>query len=140
MVSQPLPRSKGGPRDPATSSRTAAEAAIRQDFDYGKCKRGKGRQEHFAKTARMTTAALDENLDSQVDQACAIAALQDELDSWDEEMDDAERSEREAIRKPHKSTSTSGRASCPAPYWEGVVPSPLHGRCGNTWCGSASIV
>ena len=98
LVIQTLPQSKGGARDPATSSRTAAEAAITQDYNTGKRSRGKGCQEHFVKTARMTTAALDKNFDSQVVQACAIAALQAELDSRDEEMDDAERSEREVIR------------------------------------------
>ena len=62
---------------------------------------------HFANSAQMTTAALDDNLDSQVSQACAIAALQDEIDCRDEEMDDAKRSEREMIRKPRVPTSTS---------------------------------
>ena len=55
----------------------------------------------------MTTAALNDNLDSQVNQACAIAALPDEIDCRDVEMDDAERSERETIRKPRVPTSTS---------------------------------
>ena len=66
-VSQPLPRARGGDRDPATSSRSASEAAIRQDFNAGKRSHGKGRQEHYAKTAQMTTVALNHNLDSQVD-------------------------------------------------------------------------
>ena len=55
----------------------------------------------------MKTAALNDNLDCQVNQACAIAALQDEIDCRDEEMDDAEGSEREVIRKPRVPTSTS---------------------------------
>ena len=55
----------------------------------------------------MTTAALNDNLDSQVNQAFAIAALQDEIECRDEEMDDAERSKRKAIRKPRVPTSTS---------------------------------
>ena len=54
----------------------------------------------------MTTAALNDNLDSQVNQTCAIAALKDEIDYRNEEMGDAERSEREAIRKPRVPTST----------------------------------
>ena len=106
-VSQPLPRVKGGDRNPVTSSRSASEAAIRRDFNAGKRSQGKGRQEYSAKTAQMTTAAVNDNLDSKVNQACAIAALQDEIDCRDEEMDDAERSEREAIRKPRIPTSTS---------------------------------
>ena len=55
----------------------------------------------------MTTVALNDNIDIGVNLACAIAALQDEIDCRDEEMDDAERSERKAIRKPHVPTSTS---------------------------------
>ena len=55
----------------------------------------------------MTTAALNDNLDSQVNQACAIVALQDEIDCRDEEMDDAKRSERKTLRKPRVPTSTS---------------------------------
>ena len=96
VVSQPLPHARGGERYLATSSRTAAEAAIRWGYNTRKRSHGKGRQEHFAKTPR-TTAALDKNLDSQDDQACAIAAQRAEPDSRDEEIDDAERSKREAI-------------------------------------------
>ena len=97
-VSLSLPSAWGGDRDPATSSRLASEAAILRDFNAGKRSHGKGRQEHYAKTALITTTALNNNLDSQVKQACVIAALQDEIDCRDEEMDDAERSEREVIR------------------------------------------
>ena len=106
-VSRPLPRAWGSERERATSSRSTSEAAIRRDFNARKRSHGKGREEHYAKTAQMTTAALNDNLDSQVNQACAIAALQDETDCRDEEMDDAERSEREVIRKPRVPTSTS---------------------------------
>ena len=59
------------------------------------------------KTAQITTATLNDNLDSQVNQACAIAALQDEIDCRDEEMDDAKRSKRKVIRKPRVPTYTS---------------------------------
>ena len=37
----------------------------------------------------MTNAVLNDNLDCQVNQACAIAALQNEIDCQDEEMDEA---------------------------------------------------
>ena len=107
VVSQPLPHAKGGERDPATSSRATAKAAIRRDFNAGKRSHGKGRQEQFAKTMRMTIAALDKNRNDQDDQACAIATLKDDIACQNEEMDDAERSKHEAIRKPHVSTSTS---------------------------------
>ena len=55
----------------------------------------------------MTTAALNYNLDCQVNQAWAIVALQDQIDCRDEEMDEAERNKCEAIRKPRVSTCTS---------------------------------
>ena len=55
----------------------------------------------------MTTAALNDNIDSLVNKVCAIAVLQYKFDWRDEEMDDPERSEREAIRKPRVPTSTS---------------------------------
>ena len=106
-VNQPLPRVRGGDRYTATSSHSASKAAIRRDFNAGKRSQGKGRQEHYAKTAQMTTAAPNDNLDCQVNQACAIALLQDEIDCRDEEMDDAERSKRKAIHKPRVPTSTS---------------------------------
>ena len=73
---------------------SASEAAIRRDFSSGKRNQGKGRQEHLTKTAQMTTAALNANLDSLVDQACAISAVPDELDCRNREMDDAERSKQ----------------------------------------------
>ena len=106
-VSQPLPHVKGGDRDAATASRSASEAAIWRDFNAEKRLQGKGRQEHYAKTTQMITAALNDNLDCEVNHACAIAALQDEIDCRDEEMDEAERNEREAIRKPCVPASTS---------------------------------
>ena len=101
-VSQPLPRARGSKR-----SRSASEMAIRRDFKAEKCKHGKDRQEHYAKTAQMTITTMNDNLHSQVNQARAIAALQDEIDCRDEEMDDADRSEREEIRKPRIPVSTS---------------------------------
>ena len=61
-VSQALPHVKGCDRDAATSSRSASESAIRRDFNAGKLRQGKGRQEHYAKTAHMTTVALNDNL------------------------------------------------------------------------------
>ena len=62
-VSQPLPHVRGGDRDLATSSRSVSEEAIRRDFNAGKRSHVKGRQEHYAKTAQMTTVALNDNID-----------------------------------------------------------------------------
>ena len=90
-----------------TASRSASGATIRRDFNAGKRRQGKGRQEHYAKTAEITTAAFNDNLDCQVNKAYAIVALQDEIDCRDEEMDDAERSKREAIRQPGVPASTA---------------------------------
>ena len=100
-VSQPSLEVGGSER-----SRSASEMTIRRNFNPEKRCHGKGRQELFAKTAQMTTAALVDNLDGQGNQACAIAALQDEVDCRDEEMDDTERSKREAICKQRVPTST----------------------------------
>ena len=63
-VSHPQPRARGGDCDSATSSRSASEAAIWRDFNAEKRSQGKGRPEHYAKTAQMTTAVLNDNLDS----------------------------------------------------------------------------
>ena len=60
-VSQPLSKAWGSKR-----SRSASEMATRRDFRAGRRSHGKGHQEHYAKTAQMTTTALNDNLDSQV--------------------------------------------------------------------------
>ena len=116
-VSQPSPQAGGSER-----SRPASEMAIRRDFNAGKRSHGKGRRELFAKTAQMTTSAIVDNLDGQGNQGCAVAALQDkgecrdeemgnldasDVDARDEQMEDAERSEREVIRKPRIPASTA---------------------------------
>ena len=109
-VSRPLLRATRSKRN-----RFVSEVAIWRDFSPGKRSHDKGRQEQYAKSAEMTTAALNDDLYSQVNQACAVAALQDEymgdaetnnLNARDEEMDDAERSEREVIRNPRVPTCT----------------------------------
>ena len=115
-ASHPLPQAGGSER-----CRSASEMASRRDINAEKRSHGKGRRELFAKTAQMTTAALIDNLDGQGNQACAIEALQDEVecrdeemgdsdasdvDALDEEMDDAKKSEREVICKPRLPTST----------------------------------
>ena len=41
VVSQPLPHAEGGERDPATSSRSAAEAAVRRDEEMDDAERSK---------------------------------------------------------------------------------------------------
>ena len=74
-LSKPLPHANGSKR-----SRSTSEMAIRRDFNAKKRGHGKGCQEHYAKSVHMTTAAPNNNLDNQVNHACAISVLQDEVD------------------------------------------------------------
>ena len=107
---------------------------IQRKYNTEKRKHGKGRQEQFAKTARMTTATLDVNFENHVDQTLAIQQLQNELDARDTELQDEldannyEMNDAEDTRKLHLSSGTS--PSLPYAMVVGVVQSVASGRGG----------